>query len=423
MNWKSRIVSCIALAALVSGPLYGDDWPGFRGRAGNGISNESSAPVTWSANQNIKWKAPLPRPANGSPIVSNGRVFVTSAQDDDGRKRSLLCFDRNDGKELWTHTVDFAKTMPTHKTNPYCGTTPAANGEVVVVWHASAGLVCLDFEGKELWSRDLGEFEHIWGYGTSPVIYKDRVILHTGPGVRNFVAAFDLQTGKTIWEADEQHQGKDSSSREDGKYKGSWCTPIIANVDGADQVICTMPTRVVAFDPIDGGVIWTCDGIRGPKGDLSYSSPLLGESVLVSIGGFSGPGLGVRLGGHGNITDSNRLWRNESNPQSIGSGVFLDGYIYRPNASSPGTLECLDPKTGKVVWTERSGSSWGSVVYAAERCYLTNQDGTTQVFVPNPDKYESLASNRLGEPSNSTPAVSDGQIFIRTFGHLYCIGE
>ena len=248
------------------------------------------------------------------------------------------------------------------------------------------------------------------------------MILHSGPGGRIFVAAFDLQTGKTIWEVDEPHQGKDGSAREDGKYKGSWCTPIIASVDGSDQVICTMPTRVIALDPKDGGVIWTCDGIRGPKGDLAYSSPLLGDGILVAIGGFQGPGVGLRLGGKGDITDSSRLWRNDKNPQSIGSGVFIDGYIYRPNAG-PGTIECLAPKTGEVVWKERSGMSWGSIVHVAGRCYLTNQEGTTLVFRPDPEKYEGLASNPLGEPSNSTPAVSDGQIFIRTFGHLYCIGD
>ncbi|MCA9143912.1 MAG: PQQ-binding-like beta-propeller repeat protein [Planctomycetales bacterium] len=418
--WKS--VAIVLLALVCAESASGEDWPGFRGPAGNGITTGEAPPTTWDASENVKWKAPLPRPANGSPIVSNGRVFVTSAQDDDGHKRSLYCFDRTDGKQLWVHTVDFAKTMPTHKTNPYCGSTPAANGKVVVVWHASAGLVCLDFDGKEVWSRDLGEFEHIWGYGTSPVIYQDRVILHSGPGERIFVAAFDLQTGKTIWEVDEPQQGKNGSEREDGKYKGSWCTPIVANVDGQDQVICTMPTRVMAFDPKDGGVIWTCDGIRGPKGDLSYSSPLLNEGILVSIGGFQGPGIGMRLGGKGDLTDSHRLWRNEKNPQSIGSGVFLDGYIYRPNAG-PGTIECLDPKTGEVVWTERAGTMWGSIVFVAGRCYVTDQDGKTLVFRPNPDKYEGLATNELGEPSNSTPAISDGEIFIRTFGHLYCIGE
>ncbi|MBC8350967.1 MAG: PQQ-binding-like beta-propeller repeat protein [Planctomycetes bacterium] len=422
MNRYSQLAACITFAIVVVGRTYGEDWPGFRGPTGNGISKETSVPKSWNANRNIKWKAPLPRPANGSPIVSNGRVFVTSAQDDAGRKRSLYCFNRKDGRQLWVHTVDFGKEMPTHKTNPYCGSTPAANGDVVVAWHASAGLVCVDFGGNEVWSRDLGEFKHMWGYGTSPVIYKDRVILHSGPGVRNFVAAFDLQTGKTIWEVDELQKGKDGSSREDGKYKGSWCTPIVANVDGIDQVICTMPTRVVAFDPRDGGIVWTCDGIRGPKGDLSYSSPLIGDGVLVAIGGYSGPGIGLRLGGKGNITDSSRLWRNEKNPQSIGSGVFINGYVYRPNAK-PGTIECLDPKTGEIIWTERSGTSWGSIVHVAGKCYLTNQEGETLVFEPNADKYEAVSSNPLGEPSNSTPAVSDGQIFIRTFEHLYCIGE
>ncbi|MCB9927327.1 MAG: PQQ-binding-like beta-propeller repeat protein [Planctomycetaceae bacterium] len=383
---------------------------------------EASLPLNWDSSTNIRWKAPLPHPANGSPIVSNGRVFVTAAQDADGRRRALYCFDRRNGKQLWVHTTDISKTMPTHKTNPYCGSTPAANGEVVVVWHASAGLVCLDFEGKEVWSRNLGEFEHIWGYGTSPVIYQDRVILHSGPGDRIFIGAYDLQSGKTLWEVDEPQQGKNGSEREDGKYKGSWCTPIIANIDNQDQVICTMPTRVVAYDPKDGGVIWTCDGIRGPKGDLSYSSPLLGDGVLVSIGGFQGPGIGLRPGGKGNITESSRLWRNDKNPQSIGSGVFVDGYVYRPNAG-PGTIECLDPKTGEVLWTERAETCWGSIVHVAGRCYVTDQSGKTHVFSPNPEKYEALAVNELGEPSNSTPAVSDGQIFIRTFGHLYCIGE
>ena len=255
------------------------------------------------------------------------------------------------------------------------------------------------------------------------MIYNDRVILHSGPGERIFVAAFALTDGKTIWEVEEPQQGKNGSEREDGEYKGSWCTPIIANIDGRDQVICTMPTRVVAYDPRDGGVIWSCDGIRGPKGDLSYSSPLVGDGILVSIAGFQGPAIGVRLGGAGNLTESNRLWRNEKNPQSIGSGVFIDDYIFRPNAG-PGTIECLDPMTGKVLWSERSsGTSWGSIVYVAGKCYLTNQDGTTIVFRPSPDGYEELAKNRLGEPSNSTPALSNGQIFIRTFEHLYCIGK
>ncbi len=421
MSHSRLVATCVILSACAAIQVRAEDWPSFRGPTGDGVSNETAAPMTWTAEQNVKWRTPLPRPANGSPIVSNGRVFVTCAEDADGKQRSLYCFDRQDGKQLWVHTVDYGKKMPTHQTNPYGGSTPAADGSRVVVWHASAGLFCLDFAGQPLWSRELGEFEHIWGYGTSPVIYQDKVLLHTGPGARTFIAAFDLQTGKTLWEVEEPHQGP-PSSREDGKYKGSWCTPIIASVQGIDQVICTMPTRVLAYAPEDGQVLWSCDGIRGPKGDLAYSQPLIGDDLLVAIGGFQGPGLALRLGGSGDITESHRLWRNETNPQSIGSGVFIDGHIYRPNAG-PGTLECLEPKSNKVLWTERSGSSWGSIVHVAGRCYVTGQDGSTVVFRPNPEKYEGLARNPLGEPSNSTIAVSDGEIFIRTFQHLYCIAE
>ena len=400
-----------------------NDWPAFRGPVGNGITNSSTAPIHWSASENIKWKAPLPKMANGSPIVSNGRVFVTSAEDDDGKQRSLYCFDRATGKQLWVKTVTFDKKMPTHQTNPYCGSTPAANGQRVVVWHASAGLYCYDFEGKELWNRSFGEFEHIWGYGTSPVIYGDNVIMHCGPGKKIFMTMVSLKDGKTVWQVDEPVSG-DGSNREGGGYVGSWCTPLVATVGGQDQVICALPTRVVAYAPADGSIIWSCGGVPHMGGDLAYSSPIIAGDVCFVTGGFKGPSLGIRLGGKGDVTETHRLWRHENNPQSIGSGVYIDGYVYRPNAG-PGTLQCLDPATGNSVWEDRgSGANfWGSIAYAAGRCYVTDQSGTTVVFQPNPQKCEILAKNELSEPSHSTPAISNGEIFIRTAKHLFCIAE
>lgn len=400
----------------------GDDFSSFRGPAGTGITKEAEAPLEWSAEKNVRWKAPLPRPGNGSPIVSNGKVFVTSAEDADGKQRSLYCFDRKSGEKQWVKTVQFDKKMVTHPTNPYCGSTPAANGERVVVWHSSAGLFCYDLQGEEIWSRDFGEFEHIWGYGTSPIIYNDNVILHSGPGKRMFMAALRLDDGETVWETEEPHPGE-GSTRKDGKWMGSWCTPIVANIGGEDQILCTMPTRVVAYAPKNGSIIWSCDGVPHANGSLAYSSPIIAGDLCVAIGGYRGPALGFQLGGKGDITAEARLWRNEKQPQSIGSGVFIDGYVYRPNAG-PGTLECLDPKTGEIVWTDRaSGSSWGSIIYAAGRCYLTSQNGTTVVFKPSPEKCEILAKNALGESSNSTPAISDGDVFIRTAQHLFCISE
>jgi outer membrane protein assembly factor BamB len=421
---KTALFSVMIGAMLSVGSVSADDWPAFRGPAGNGLSTEKAAPTTWGPDKNIKWKVALPQPCNGSPIVSNGRVFVTCAEDSEGQKRSLYCFDRKDGKQFWVKTVEFKKQDRTHDTNPYCGTTPVSDGKVVVVWHSSAGLHCYDFEGKELWKRDLGEFNHMWGAGTSPVLHDGKVILNTGPGKsRVFVTALDLATGKTSWEVEEPYKGN-GDYNESNKPIGSWCTPVVVKVEGKDQIICAQPTRVVAYAPADGKILWSCDGLRFVKGDLAYSSPIVAGDMIVIVGGYNGPGMGIRLGGSGDVTATHRVWRNENNPQSIGSGVFLDGYIYKPYAGA-NVIDCIDPKTGKKVWRDRAkeGAYWGSIVSAAGRLYVTDQAGRTIVFKPNHEKFELIAANELGEQSNSTPAVSDGQIFIRTFKKLYCIAE
>jgi outer membrane protein assembly factor BamB len=413
----------VAIGLLACAGASADDWPAFRGAAGNGISSEKSAPTVWAADKNIKWKVALPRPGNGSPIVSNGRVFVAGPEDADGKRRSLYCFDRKDGKQLWVKTIEYGKAMPTHETNPHSPSTPAADGRSVVVWHGSAGLHCYDFEGKALWSRDLGEFEHMWGEGTSPVLHDGKVILNSGPAKkRAFVAAFKLATGETIWEKEEPFKGT-GERNEDGEFMGSWCTPLVVKVEGKDQIICAMPTRVIAYAPEDGKILWSCDGLRFKNGDLAYSSPVVAGDTIISIGGYGGPGVGVKLGGSGDVTSTNRVWRTEKNPQSIGSGVVVDGHVYMPYAGV-NVIDCLDPKTGKSVWRERSkGAFWGSIVMAGGNAYVTDQKGRTVVFKPNPVKFELIATNELGEESNSTPAVSDGQIFIRTFKSLYCIAE
>lgn len=404
----------------LAGLLAADDWPSFRGPAGLGTSAESKAPLSWSPAKNVKWRTELPQPAGGSPVVSAGRVFVAGAEDKEGRRRALWCFDRKDGKLLWTRVAEYAKPDPTHQTNPYGGGTPAADGRRVVVWHSSAGLHCYDLEGKELWKRDLGEFRHLWGYGTSPVLHGGKVYLNTGPGRKSFLLALDLESGKTLWQIEEPHRG-DGERNENQQYMGSWSTPLILKSGGREVVVCVQPTRVVAYEPADGAIVWWCDGVRHEKGDLAYSSPSLAGDLLVAYGGFGGPGLAVRLGGKGDVTATHRVWRNEKNPQSIGSGVVVDGALFLPFEPA---LACIDPKTGKVLWRERgAGNTWGSVVLAAGRAYVTSQNGTTTVFKPSSAKFEPLSTNELGEHCNATPAVSDGELFIRTFKSLWCIAE
>ena len=317
--------------------------------------------------------------------------------------------------------------MPTHRTNPHGGSTPATDGRRVVVWHASAGLHCYAVDGTPLWQRQLGTFKHRWGYGTSPVLHGNTVLLHSGPGAKVFVAAFDLNSGKTIWKHDEPVQGNGEDNAE-GRLMGSWSTPLIVNRnDRPPLVICTMATRVLALDLQNGKPIWTCAGLSCHRGDLAYSSPSIWhgdeQTVCLIQGGYEGPGMAIRLGGSGDVTKTHRLWRHAKRPSNVGSGVVADGYWYLPDMR--GFIACIDPSTGERLWSEQAikGQIWGSIVRSGQHLMVTNQKGVTLVFQPDRRKLSLVARNDLGETTNSTPAIAGGQVFLRTHKHLYCIGD
>lgn len=420
-----QIVAALGMAMLagIAASSEAGDWPGFRGPHGNGKTDESGLPTEWSKTENIKWRIDLPGPANGSPIVVDGKVFVTSAQDQ-GRTRTLHCVDRNDGSTLWTQRVEIDEVESTHKTNPYSGTTPASDGKRVVVWHGTPGLFGYDHDGNELWTLNLGPQTHTWGYGSSPVIHDGRVILNFGPGERTFLIAVDLATGTEIWRHNEPGGAADQASR--GGWIGSWSTPTIVDVDGKTQVLCPFPSRVVACDFETGDLLWSVAGLENlPKGNLAYASLVVSDDLGVAMGGYQGPAIGFRLGGSGDTTETHRLWREVTrNPQRIGSGVIIDGLLYVANAG-PSIVQCIDPATGEVLWQDRlpGGNAWGSLVYADGKLYATSQDATITVFRPDPEKFEPIAVNSFKERTNSTPAISDGEIFVRTYEALYCIAE
>jgi outer membrane protein assembly factor BamB len=413
---RDALLAILISACLVASSRAGD-WPAFRGPNGDGISSEKNVPLKWGPTENIRWKTPLPAPGNSSPIVSQGRVFLTCATDQ-GKSRGLYCFDRKTGELLWSRIVPYAEPDPTHETNPCCGSSPAADGDRVVVWHGSAGVHCYDYAGNPLWSRDLGAFKQIWGYGSSPVIHEDKVILNCGPGERTFVTAINKRDGKTIWQMDEP--GGASGEKGAPEWIGSWSTPVVARVNGRNQILVSLPDHLNAYKPEDGAILWSCDGL----GKLVYTSPAVGDGVVVSMGGYHGPAIGVRLGGSGNVTVTHRLWQSTAkNPQRIGTGVVVGKHIYMANEQH--IAQCIELESGKELWHARmpGGVIWASPVLAEDRLYVPTQNGSTVVFRPNPERFELLAENELDEPSNSTLAVSDGQIFLRTFQNLYCVGE
>ena len=410
---------CVLVAGLLVGEAGAADSPAFRGIRGDGHSDEQ-VPVKWTAEKNVKWRIALPFPGHSTPVISRGRVFLTCANVN-GKQRGLYCFDRQTGELVWTRVVSFGKVEPTHKTNPYGASSPVTDGKRVVVWHGSAGLFCYDHAGKLLWKQRPGNVLHIWGYASSPVIYNDRVFLHHGPGVESFMISLELATGKVLWKTKEAGGANDR----DPRMVASFSTPVVASVGGVDQLICSMPTRVAGFDPGTGEVLWSIAGLPSPRGDLVYTSPLIAGNIGIAMGGYQGPRMGFRLGGSGDVTKTHRLWRvEEKQPQRIGSGVVVGDHVYIANAG-PGTIECISVKTGKVAWKDRlpSGNAWGSTVRAGDYLYVTDQGATTHVFRPSPKKFELVASNGLGpgEKSNSTPAFSDGEIFLRTHSSLFCI--
>jgi len=406
-----------AMGVFAASAMAGD-WPAFRGPSGNGIAPNEHAPLRWGPGTNVVWKVALPGPGNSSPIVSRGRVFITCAEEQ-GRKRSLYCFERRTGSKLWERTVEYSAREPTHLSNPYCASTPVTDGSNVVVWHGSAGVFCYDSNGTKRWEKQLGPIRHDWGYASSPLVHQGKVLLHFGPGAQTFLVALALEGGAVLWKHDEPG-GLDAT---DKRMVGSWTTPIIVRHNGREQVLCSMPTRVLSCDPATGLLNWWCEGLGTERVELVYASPLISGDICVAFSGWgNGPTFGFKLGGSGNLT-TNRLWL-EKQTQRIGSGVAVDGHAYIVNAG-PGTAQCLECATGKTCWTERldGGESWGSLVLAADCFYVTSRKGVTSVFRASPDKFELLAMNDLREPSNATPAISDGQLFLRTDVHLFCVGE
>jgi outer membrane protein assembly factor BamB len=412
-----RIAAFVVLVTSISA-LHADNWPAWRGPTGQGHSMEKDLPLTWDAKTNVRWKIPLEDQGNSTPVIWGDKIFLTQANKG-GSVRSLFCFDRKDGKQLWRKDVKYEAKERNWNQSWYANASPAVDGKRVVVSFASAGMYCYDYAGNELWNRtDLGKWEHAFGSGSSPVLYDNLAILWCGPNEgkgRNFLLAVDKETGSNVWQHDEKH--------------GSWATPVLAKIKGQDQMLLAMSVDVKGkpdeqtgyfkgFDPKTGNELWSCRG----NDSYVYTSALYANDVAVEMSGYGGSAIAVKVGGTGDIT-KDRLWKHPRNIQRVGSGIIVGEHVYMVDEN--GNQHCYELATGNDLWKDQkrlNGTTWGSFVHADGRLYLLMRDGDTVVLKANP-KYEQLAINRLGggEQTNSSIAISDGEIFIRTFKHLWCI--
>jgi outer membrane protein assembly factor BamB len=426
-SWILRLCGIIALLGGTADSLSvrADHWPAWRGSTGQGISSEKQLPTRWSATENIRWKKALPEPGNSTPIVWGDRVFLTQPMKE-AKQRTIMCFNRANGQLLWQQGVAYTEPEATHETNPYCSASPVTDGERVIAWFGSAGVAAYDFAGKKLWQRDLGKQDHDWGYGGSPLLHEDLVVIQFGPGSRNFLIALNKKTGQTVWQFDyevvEPAERTDGFAGQKGRYMGSFTAPILIEANGRAELIASLPGRVVALDPKTGKELWTCRGLN----PLVYASPLHGDGIVVAMGGFTGTAIAVKAGGSGDVTDTHRLWEKRRTKSRLGSGVIHQGHIYILN--SDGIAECLDLKTGEAVWSERvkgegaKSTSWSSLVLVGDILYVPNQSGEVALLRASPT-FELIRMNPIGEElTNASLAVSNGELFLRTHDHLWCIG-
>jgi outer membrane protein assembly factor BamB len=392
---------------------HAENWPQWRGPTGQGVSAEKNVPVKWDATSGVRWRVALPERGNSTPIVWDDRVFLTQAAGG-GKSRGVWCLNRRDGSILWKSAVSVTENEPTHDGNPPCSSSPVTDGERVIAWMGSAGVVCYDFSGREVWRRELGPQRHIWGWASSPVLHGDVCLLNFGPGERQFFAALGKKSGAVHWQVEIAQPEKP------GQWQGSWSTPLMVATSGTPLAILSIPNRLVAFDPATGKEIWSAGGLN----PLVYTSPLHADGVILANGGYNGAVLAVRTGGSGDVTDSHRLWHQPKSPQRIGSGVIHDGHVYI--VDDPGTAECIKLQTGEVVWKERlpakgSATNWSSAVLADGNIYSLSQGGDVCVFKAA-TKFEIVAVNSLEEPANASVAISNGDVFVRTHRSLWCIG-
>src|SRR5439155_26476166 len=209
----------LAAWVMSAASVWSANWPAWRGPQGTGVSTETALPLRWSTNENVRWRAPLPERGNSTPVIWGNRVFVSQAIEKE-KRRTLICFDRVTGKRLWQSGVVFPEKEISHETNPQCSASPVTDGERVVVSFGSVGLYGYDFEGKEIWHRDLGKQTHIWGNAASPVLHGELCVLNFGPGERTFLIAVNKRNGKTVWQKEEP--GGDSGAKKAGQDKPEW---------------------------------------------------------------------------------------------------------------------------------------------------------------------------------------------------------
>jgi len=405
-----------------------ENWSGWRGPRGDGTSRDEHPPTHWNGTtgENIRWKTAISGIGHASPIVWQDRVFLVTCIEE-AQERVLLCLDRGNGKELWRRTVFKAPLETKHALNSRASGTPVTDGTFVYVTFLKVDgrtvpapnvgaprpitpgkmvVAAYDFAGKRQWIVEPGEFISAHGYSSCPVLYKDLLIVNGDHDGNGYVVALNKKTGAQVWKVKRKHGIR------------SYVTPIIREAAGKTQMVMSGSQSVVSYDPNTGRKYWE---IEGPTEQFVASMVYNGKLFFMAAGFPTYHVMAIRPDGSGDVTETHIAWHVKNAKCYVPSPVIAGDYLLV--ADDRGTANCFDAENGKRLWQERLGKHFSaSLLEANGLVYFTADDGVTKIVRPGP-MLEIVAKNELGEYTFASPALSDGQLFIRGEKHLYCIAE
>jgi len=419
-------VGMLAAGAMMFALSVQAEWSQFRGPNGSGTVAGAKPPVEWSDAKNVQWKVALPGPGTSSPILVGEKIFITSWSGNGANgqagalKRHLVCLDRKSGKVLWNKIVAGEANVDRYdqmlQEHGYASHTPVSDGERVYVYFGKSGALAFDLNGNQLWQTSLGTGanQKNWGSASSPVLYKDFVIINASEESQA-VYALDKKTGKQAWKA------------EGGGLEYVFGTPVLMETEGRAELILALPNELWALNPDTGKLRWYAS--TGMSGNVA-PSVVPGKGVVYAFGGFPQlAAVAVKTGGKGDVTSSHVLWSSRDSSY-IPTPVLHEERLYF--ASDAGFAVCLDAKTGSLVYKERlpGASSTGrggkpfyaSAVLANGQVYAVSRRNGTFVFPAAPE-FKVVAQNKLTDDTqfNATPALDGQTIFLRSDRYLYCI--
>ena len=398
-----RLLVVSAAVLAVSSAAVADDWPQFRGPAGQGHSTEQNLPVAWSETDNVAWKTPVAGLGWSSPVVQGGQIWLTTAVVDQGSLRAIR-LDAESGK-IASDTEVFHKDDlgAIHAKNSHASPTPVVEGEHVYVHFGAHGTACLSSRGEVVWRNQLLTYDHRHGPAGSPVVWRDLLIVSCDGTDKQFVVALDKKTGHERW-------------RTERSGRMAYSTPLVITIDGADQLVSPGGDQVVGYVPATGKELWRFryDGYS------VVPRPVFGHGLLFVSSSYDSPVLyGIRLPGGGDITDSSSAWTLKRGAPHNPSPLLIGRELYV--VSDLGIATCVDAVTGEQHWQTRLGGGFSaSPLAAAGRIYFTNEEGLTTVMAAGTTSVK-LAENQVDGRTLASLAAADGAIFLRTEAALYRI--